>query len=117
MSDIREEAYKEALEESVYNSRKEDGKKFDNGKPRWGLLPFRELKEVVEILTFGAEKYGAWNWVNVRPTERYVDAAFRHLTSWVEGDKKDLESNKSHLAHCICNLLFLMYFDNEGINE
>lgn len=33
MSDIREEAYKEALEESVYNSRKEVEERYRNGEP------------------------------------------------------------------------------------
>lgn len=95
----------------------EVGKKFDNGKPRWGLLPFRELKEVVDILTFGAEKYAENNWQKVRPTSRYIDATFRHFTAWCQGEKKDPESGKSHLAHVVCNILFLMWFDNEGIEE
>ena len=33
------------------------GMKFDDGKPMWRLLPFRELREVVDILTFGVKKY------------------------------------------------------------
>lgn len=33
------------------------GRKFDTGKPRWELLPFKEVQEIVEIFTFGAEKY------------------------------------------------------------
>ncbi len=90
-----------------------EGVKYDAGKPRWGLLPFREVKEVVEILTFGAQKYSEDNWKKVTPKERYVDAAFRHFTSWVQGEKKDMESGKSHLAHAVCCLLFLMWFDNE----
>jgi hypothetical protein len=33
------------------------GRKFDSGKPRWELLPYKELEEIVEIFTFGAKKY------------------------------------------------------------
>ena len=90
------------------------GVKLDQGKPRWSLLPFRELSEVVDILTFGAEKYAPNNWQKVTPPERYIDAGLRHFTSWIKGEKKDKESGKSHLAHAICCLLFLMWFDNEG---
>lgn len=90
-----------------------EGIKFDSGKPRWGLLPFREVREVVDVLTFGAQKYSDDNWQNVRPTNRYIDAAFRHITAWLTGEKKDAESGISHLAHAICCLLFLMWFDNE----
>lgn len=89
------------------------GMKFDDGKPMWRLLPFRELREVVDILTFGVKKYAIDNWKKVTPPERYIDAAFRHFTSWVEGEKIDPETGKSHLAHAVCNLLFLMWFDNE----
>lgn len=91
-----------------------NGVKLDAGKPKWSLLPFRELKEVVEILTFGAEKYAPNNWQKVDPPSRYTDACLRHLTAWVQGEKKDAESGKSHLAHAVCCLLFLMWFDNEG---
>ena len=92
-----------------------EGQKFDKGKPRWSLLPFRELKNGVEILTFGAEKKKKNNWQKVdNATERYSDAALRHLTSWLSGEKKDPESGKSHLAHVVCNILFLMWFENEG---
>ena len=93
---------------------KKEGQKFDKGKPRWSLLPFRELENVVEILTFGVDKYAKNNWQKVdNATERYSDAALRHLTSWMSGEKKDPESGKSHLAHVACNILFLMWFENE----
>lgn len=95
------------------NEEKSLGMKFDDGKPMWRLLPFRELREVVDILTFGVKKYAVDNWKKVIPPERYIDAAFRHFTSWVEGEKIDPETGKSHLAHAVCNLLFLMWFDNE----
>ena len=95
------------------NEEKTLGMKFDDGKPMWRLLPFRELREVVDILTFGVKKYAIDNWKKVTPPERYIDAAFRHFTSWVEGEKIDPETGKSHLAHAVCNLLFLMWFDNE----
>ena len=95
------------------NEEKTLGMKFDDGKPMWRLLPFRVLREVVDILTFGVKKYAVDNWKKVIPPERYIDAAFRHFTSWVEGEKIDPETGKSHLAHAVCNLLFLMWFDNE----
>lgn len=112
---ITEEEYKKANEENkvVKSDEKILGMKFDDGKPMWRLLPFRELREVVDILTFGVKKYAVDNWKKVTPPERYIDAAFRHFTSWIEGEKIDPETGKSHLAHAVCNLLFLMWFDNE----
>lgn len=87
------------------------GRKFDGGKPRWELLPWKEVEEVVEILTFGSSKYEDNNWQKVMPRSRYVGAGMRHFTAWIKGEKIDPESGKSHLAHCICCLLFLMWAD------
>ena len=40
----------------------EIGIKYDSGKLRWTLLPFRELEEVVKVLEKGAVKYDFDNW-------------------------------------------------------
>jgi len=89
------------------------GRKFDKGKLRWELLPYKELGEIVEIFTFGAEKYEDNNWQHVRPfRDRYYGALMRHLTAWFSGERHDPESGKSHLAHAGCCLLFLMWGDN-----
>ena len=90
------------------------GRKFDGGKLQYGLLPPLALKAIVEILTFGAEKYEADNWKHVpNAEERYVDAAMRHFTAWIAGEKKDPETGKSHLAHVMCCVLFLMWFEKK----
>lgn len=91
----------------------ETGRKDDHGKPRWSLMPFKELSEVLSVLEYGASRYGMNNWANVTPLrERYFDAAMRHLTAWWSGEKNDPESGRSHLAHSICCLIFLMWNDN-----
>lgn len=57
---------------------------------------------------------GQNNWMFVdNAKERYSDAALRHFTSWLSGERCDEETGKSHLAHCVCCLLFLMWFDKE----
>ena len=38
------------------------GRKFDGGKLQYGLVPPLALKEMVKVLTFGAEKYEPDNW-------------------------------------------------------
>ena len=92
-----------------------EGIKYDGQKARWSLLPWREVKEVVEVLTLGSIKYADDNWKYVKPQpDRYFSAGMRHLTAWYSGEKKDPETGKSHLAHAICCFLFLMWFDNEA---
>lgn len=94
------------------------GRKFDHGKLRWDLLPWPEVGEAVEVLTFGALKYEDDNWKKVDlPRARYFAAALRHLIAWWGGERKDPESGRSHLAHAVCCLLFLMWFDNRDAKE
>lgn len=89
------------------------GRKFDGGKPQYGLIPPKALKETVEILTLGATKYEPDNWKNVPDSQnRYFDALMRHLWDWKSGEKFDPETGKNHLAHAVCNILFLLERDS-----
>jgi len=92
---------------------KAEGIKHDGAKARWSLLPFKELGQVVDVLDMGARKYGEGNWKNVYPMrDRYFNAAMRHIMAWWSGEKIDEESGRSHLAHAVCCLLFLMWHEN-----
>ena len=86
------------------------GIKFDSKKPRWSLLPWKQVEEVVDVLTYGSEKYADDNWKIVpNAPSRYLDATLRHITAWVHGERTDQETGRSHLAHAICCLLFMMW--------
>ena len=95
------------------------GVKYDEDKPKWSLLPFSAVGEVVKVLTYGANKYAPDNWKYVpNARTRYIDAAFRHIAAYVSGEKTDAEAGLNHLAHAICCLLFLVAFDNgEGHDQ
>lgn len=90
--------------------------KADSGKLEWSLLPWNEMEEVIEVLMEGAKKYSPDNWKKCDDINRYKNSLMRHVISYVKGEKIDLKEKggdgKSHLAHAICNCLFLMYFDN-----
>ena len=88
------------------------GVKYDQDKPQWTLVPFKALDEVVKVLTIGARKYAPDNWKKVpNARQRYIDAAFRHMSAYAAGEKLDTETGKNHLAHAMCCLLFLLAFD------
>lgn len=87
--------------------------KFDKGKLQWSLMPFRELEDTVKILQLGAKKYSIGNWQKCDNLDRYKDALMRHVIAYMKGEKNDKESGLSHLAHAVCNCLFLEWFDNE----
>jgi hypothetical protein len=91
------------------------GRKDDQDKPRTDLLPPGPLLAIAEILKFGADKYGDHNWRGGFDWSRPYAAALRHLLAWWNGEDKDPESGKSHLAHAACNLVFLLTFEQEGV--
>ena len=91
------------------------GTKHDAGKVRWSLLPAGTISMVLQVLEYGAAKYDIDNWMHVKDhRRRYYDAAMRHINSWLD-EPNDPESGLHHLAHAVCCLLFLMWFDKNEV--
>lgn len=86
-------------------------------KAMYSLLEPDFLKEMAEILTKGAKKYSKDNWKKCEYKDKnlYVDALMRHFESYRAGNMTDSETGNHELAHCACNLMFLMYM--EKVNE
>jgi len=92
-----------------------EGKKDDEKKTRWDLLIIglrEEIKEVVEVLDFGARKYSDNGWKKLPGIRRrYLAACMRHIVAWLTGERFDRESGKNHLSHAVCCLLFILWAD------
>lgn len=89
--------------------------KADKGKLELSLVNPELVKAVAEVRMYGTEKYGdSENWRKVEP-KRYVDALYRHLLAYIEGNEVDEESGLSHLSHMACNISFLL--DEEYLKE
>jgi len=86
------------------------GSKFDTGKPRMGLVTPEFIEGVAKVLSFGAEKYGPYNWAEGIEFNRLYDALQRHLSAWQKGEDIDPESGENHLLHAACELMFLYSF-------
>lgn len=84
------------------------GIKFDEGKLRYDLLPTKSVAQVVEVLTYGAEKYEPRNWEKGMSHSRLYSAAQRHLNAYWGGQDLDEETAFEHLAHAATNLLMLL---------
>lgn len=91
--------------------KKEIFAKADNGKPGFELLPVWLLDDVNLVLRHGAKKYKVLNWQKTDGFlySRCYNALLRHMFAWWRGRDIDPESGISHLAHAMCNLIFLMY--------
>ena len=66
----------------------------------------RALTAVVEVGTFGANKYTAHGWIGVpNGLARYEDAKLRHMLKRNLGEDRDPDSGLLHLAHEAWNAL------------
>lgn len=101
------------IELNMDDDKRPDNKEFikhDSDKPRIDLIPSEALFGIARILTFGAKKYGAYNWANGSDWSRYYSAAQRHLLSWNMGEDYDSETGENHLYHALCCLVFLITY-------
>lgn len=71
-------------------------------KPSPALIPGSAVIELASVFGLGAKKYGPYNWRD-KPVSStvYVNAAIRHLYSFLDGEDIDPESGRSHLAHAM----------------
>jgi hypothetical protein len=96
---------------------KVQAKHFDEGKPPLDQLPFKALSQVAHVMAFGAKKYGRYNWRAGQAWTKYAASTLRHTFAWIYGEDTDPESGFSHLAHAVCNLIFLMEWQRTGVGE
>ena len=86
--------------------------KHDDGKLRFDLVPARALAAWAQVLAHGAVKYDDHNWRKGTKWSRYFAASQRHLWAWWAGETHDPETGENHLAHAMCNLGFLLEFQD-----
>ena len=85
------------------------GDRFNEGKPKWSLVPQSSLIPMVQVLEFGAKKYGAYNWAKGLSIRETCESLKRHLDAFMEGEDIDSDSGLSHIGHIQCNALFLSW--------
>lgn len=83
--------------------------------PVLSVVPASALLQVGAVMRLGKAKYGPFNWRDEGITaSTYIDAAFRHLASWWDGESNDPESGASHVAHAVAGLLILLDAQSVG---
>jgi len=91
-----------------------EGRKDDKGKRRLDLIPPEAIHALGDVLTFGAGKYADRNWEKGFAWGRSIAALQRHLYAWMGGEDVDPETGLSHMAHVLCNAVFLVTFEARG---
>lgn len=85
------------------------GTKYDSEKPRMDLLDSYALEELSKVLTFGAAKYEPNNWRKGIAITRLTSSLLRHVFAFMRGEAKDPETGLSHIAHAMCNCMFILW--------
>lgn len=76
--------------------------KWSQGKIMYDLVPVIALKRLAEVFTYGAKKYKPRNYLECEDPQEFVNALFRHLEAYREGELNDPESGLPHLGHLMC---------------
>ena len=88
-----------------------EGRKDDQGKLPYHLLPPELMEGIAAVLQFGAAKYSPRNWELGMAWSRPFAALMRHMWAWWRGEKADPETGMSHLWHAGCCLAFLIAYE------
>lgn len=68
------------------------------------------IEESCYVLTYGAKKYKAWNWIKGMAWSIPLSCAVRHSLAILNGEEYDSESGQRHLSHIVCNVFMLIHY-------
>lgn len=85
--------------------------KQDKGKAPFHLLDPYALEQLTRVLEFGAKKYSPNGWREGVDWNRTISAIYRHLTAFQSGQTHDPETGLNHMAHVMCNAMFLVNWE------
>ena len=94
-----------------------EGRKDDQGKLPYHLLPSDAIEEILCVLDYGQRKYSPRNWEKGMDWSRPFSALMRHMWAWWRGENVDPETGYSHLAHAGCCVLFLLSYQKRVIGN
>lgn len=83
------------------------GLRYNTGKLRYDLIHPLAEKGLVDVLTYGANKYSEKNWCAGMKWSTVIASAKRHLAALERGEDFDPETSRLHVDHLQCNAHFL----------
>lgn len=88
-------------------NKKGQGLRYNQGKLRYDLVQPDAHKDMVKVITMGAEKYEDRNWELGMKWSVVIQSLKRHLEAFERGEDYDKESGELHISHLACNAHFL----------
>lgn len=93
------------------------GLRYDEGKPRYDLIPPDGLEELAIVFTKGAEKYADRNWELGMKWSKCFAPMMRHAWKFWRGEWLDQESGRPHMAHVVWNAMALLVYGMRKIGQ
>lgn len=88
---------------------------FGKQKPGISTIPAVALIHESLAMRNGAEKYGPYNWrTKTVSAQVYVDAVYRHVMAWFDGERNAPDSGIHHLGHARASLGILLDAEEQG---
>lgn len=100
---------KEAYSNPNKETKKDQGLRYNEGKPKWSLVDFDSLEGIVKVLEHGCKKYERDNWKKGMPVSEVLESLLRHVFALMRGEEKDKESGLPHIWHVQTNAMFVDY--------
>ncbi|HEV8492477.1 MAG TPA: dATP/dGTP diphosphohydrolase domain-containing protein [Candidatus Angelobacter sp.] len=91
------------------------GLRYNDGKPRFDLLPPEALKALAEHYGKGAEKYAARNWERGMDWCKCFASLERHAWAWMGGEDIDPENGSHHMIAVAWNAIALFTYAMRNI--
>jgi hypothetical protein len=82
--------------------------KKDEGKYEPTLVYRSAIENIARVRAYGVKKHGHREDWRTTDMVKHYDAALRHIFADLSGESIDKESGELHLAHAMCNLMFLI---------
>lgn len=86
------------------------GKRFNEGKIRYDLVPPFAQEQYAKVLTAGSNKYGDRNWERGMKWSKIIASLKRHIEAFERGEDYDPETGLLHMAHAMTNAAFAVEY-------
>jgi hypothetical protein len=85
-------------------------------KPSITAVPATALLHCALAMMDGERKYGLYNWREKDvPARIYVDAMFRHMSAWADGEECAEDSGVHHLGHVMACCAIVLDAQAQGV--
>jgi hypothetical protein len=90
---------------------------FDEGKPRFDLIPHEAITALADHYRRGAVKYGDRNWLKGMEWMRLFGSLMRHAWRWAGGEDHDPETGSHHMIAVAWNAIGIYTYFTRGLGS